>query len=543
MTDVRIVTEPLGGSRLARLLQGADAPVEWRAPLPASLEEWRARVEDRRGEQDWATRWDALLPAILPSGAAAERLARVQREGGVVVTTGQQPGLFGGPIYTWSKAVSALALADELEARTGVPTAAVFWAATDDADFAEAASTAVARVGGLDVLRATRVPPPGTPMSVAPLGDLRDAERGLLEASGSAADPRPLVATSDAYGHPEISHGDAFVRLLRALLAPLGVPVLDASHPAVRAASQPTILAALGRARAIESALAARAREIRDAGYEPQVDDVAGLALAFVRDGTTKRRLTMAEATAVANVEAGAEASAKASVNASVRRDGLTPNVLLRPIVERAILPTVAYVAGPGELAYFAQVTAVAGALGVPAPLAVPRWSCTLIEPHMQMLLDRLGGTPSDLVKPDALEGRLARAAMSEEVARTLAELRERIALLPDAIGEEGEALGVGPAVVGATQSLQHRIDRLERRLVAAVKRRESDLMRDVATLRAALHPRGARQERVLNAIPLFARNGSSLLVEMCRTARSHAAALVEPARAAREARTAGAPP
>ncbi|HET9012637.1 MAG TPA: bacillithiol biosynthesis BshC, partial [Gemmatimonadaceae bacterium] len=132
---------------------------------------------------------------------------------------------------------------------------------------------------------------------------------------------------------------------------------------------------------------------------------------------------------------------------------------------------------------------------------------------------------------PEALEGRLARAAMSDETVRVLGALRESIALLPDALGDESEELRVGPAVVGATQSLQHRVDRLERRLVAAVKRRESARMRDVATLRAALRPRGVRQERLLNAIPIFARHGSGLLAEMCRAARPHAASLLEPAR------------
>jgi uncharacterized protein YllA (UPF0747 family) len=154
----------------------------------------------------------------------------------------------------------------------------------------------------------------------------------------------------------------------------------------------------------------------------------------------------------------------------------------------------------------------------------------------VQGLLERLGTTPAELEKPDALEGRLARSAMSDDTARALAELRETIALLPDALGDESEQLKLGAAVVGAAQSLQHRVDRLERRLVAAIKRREAARMRDVATLRAALYPRGARQERVLNAIPLFARNGTSLLSEMCRAAAPHAASLVEPARAARTA-------
>jgi bacillithiol synthase len=513
MTDVRIITEPIGGSPLSRLLQRGEAPAEWLAAPPVSTDDWRARAEARRQERDWRARWDALLPALDPAGAAATRLARVRDAGGIVVTTGQQPGLFGGPIYTWSKAVSALALADELEAATGIPAIAIFWAATDDADFAEAAATSVARSGGLDVLRATLEPPAGTPMSVAALGDLADALRRLRDASGSAADPRPLAAVSEAYGSPDRSHGDAFVSLLRTMLAPLGVPVLDASHPAVRAESDPMVRSSLRLAAEVEQALAARAKAIRALGHEPQVDDVPGLALAFVRDGGAKRRVTVAEA--------------------RTARGSLTPNVLLRPIVEHALLPTVAYMAGPGELAYFAQVGAVADALGVAIPLAVPRWSCTLIEPHVQALLDRMGVTLGDLDQPDALEGRIARAAMSDTSARALESLRREIARVPEALSAECGPLGLDAALVGARQALAHRVDRLERRLVAAIKRRETAKMRDVATLRAALRPRGNRQERLLNAIPLLSRHGCGLLVEMSRAARTHATSLVAPGRPA----------
>jgi uncharacterized protein YllA (UPF0747 family) len=519
VTDVRIVTEPLGGSPLSRLVQAGDAPESWLARVPDSSAGWRAVAAARAGEEDWSARLAALAPAFQATGTAAERLERVRREGGVVVTTGQQPGLFGGPVYTWSKAVSALALADEIEERTGVATAAVFWAATDDADFDEAASTVVARVGGTEVLRAIQEPPSGTPLSLARLGDLDGEIRRLRDASGSAADPRPLGAIELAYGDATRTHGDAFVQMLRAILTPLGMPVLDASHPAVREASAPTIDAALRSGAAIDVALATRAREIEATGHTPQVERVPGLALAFVRDGDAKRRLTIA----------GGAGGAKGT---------LTPNVLLRPIVERAILPTVAYVAGPGELAYFAQVSAVAAALHVPAPVAVPRWSCTLIEPHIQHLLDQFKIAPTDLAAPDALEGNLARGAMSDATSRALTELRETIALLPDALGDEAEESGCGPAVIGAVHSLEHRVDRLERRLLAGIKRRETALMRDAATLRAALYPGGVRQERRLNAIPIFARHGLGLLVEMQDSARPHAASLVEPPSVPRAAGT-----
>jgi uncharacterized protein YllA (UPF0747 family) len=508
MTDVRIVTESLGGSALSRALRTGAAPATWMSAAPQSAEGWRARVTGRASERDWATLWRCLEPAITARGSARERLARVISDGGVVVTTGQQPGLFGGPIYTLSKAVSAVALADALQAATGVPTAPLFWAATDDADYAEASSTAVARIGGLDVLRATHAPPPGTPMSLAPLGELPDVLSRLAAACGSSADPRPLELVREAYDDPSRSVGEAFVRLMRALLEPLGMPVLDASHEAVVTASQALLRRALESSGEVERALASRGAEIRAAGFDPQVEEVGGLSLVFGRDHSIKRRLAIGE-----------------TPGPSMR---LTPNVLLRPVVEHELLPTVAYVAGPGELAYFAQVGPLAQVLGVPMPLAVPRWSCTLVEPQIAELMKRLGATSEELRSEGTLEARLARGALDPAAGTALERLRAAFAEFPESMRETTEALGLERAVQGAAGALQHRADRLERRLLAAVKRRETELMTDVATLRAALRPRGEPQERVLNPVPILARHGLSLLGEMRDAARPHARAIVE---------------
>ena len=516
MTDVRINTVPLGGTVLSRRLQQTIGSSPWLAPLPQSIEAWSSRLRQRAGAApDWNARLQALRPALQLSGVAAERFDRVQREGGLVVTTGQQPGLFGGSIYTWSKAMSAIALAEALERETGIPTMPVYWAATDDADFAEASVTHVARPGGVDTLRSTNAPPPGTPMSAAMLGDLNAELARLRSLSGSAADARPLDAVSSAYADPSRSVGDAFILLLRELLAPLGMPVLDASHPAVHAASGEVLDLARQRSALVEAALSTREGALRAAGFEPQVEGVPGLSLVFQRDGALKRRLTIEEA-----------------VHA---RGGIfTPNVLLRPIVEQAILPTVAYVAGPGELAYFAQCSAAVEALGLPAPLAVPRWSCELIEPQVQTLLNAMGVTPSDLSEPHVLEQRVARGALAPSTTAALEATRTAIRALPGQLAGETDPIGLGAAVIGAMQSLEHRVDRLERRVLAGIKRRETDALRDVATLRGALYPNGVRQERLLNLIPMLARNGLELLPEMCAAARDHANAIVTGSVAAR---------
>ena len=508
MTDVRILSEPLGGTPLSLLIQRGDAPSEWLRGTPIGRDAWRQLAAERARAMDWNASWTMLEPALAASGAAAVRLDRVRREGGIVVTTGQQPGLFGGPIYTWTKAICALALADAIERATGVATAAIFWAATDDADFIEASSTVVARVGGADRLVQRDEPEPGTPMSLAPLGDLGAQLAQLSTACGSAADLRPLEAVRRAYGDPRRTVGDAYVHLLRDLLAPVGVPVLDASHPAVLQATLPVLHDALRLAPAVERALRERGDELRAAGFEPQVEDMPGLALVFARDGARKRRLALNERFT----------------------DGvaLTPNVLLRPIVEHAILPTVAYWAGPGELAYFAQVSAVATAIGRPVPLAVPRWSCMLLEPHVETVLQRLGLQPDDLRLPHAAERRLAREAMNPRTAAGLAARRADVAALGDRLGSEPRELGLDAVVTGAIGSLQHRLDRLERRLLAGVARRESERMRDLGTARGALYPFGGRQERTLNLVPILARHGMALLEELHAAASGYADEIVD---------------
>src|SRR5688572_17810268 len=202
VSGVRIESTPLGGSPLSRLAQAGRAPAEWYAPRPQTVEEWRARADQVRGSvpADWLSK---LASAFGPSsGAAADRLARVAEGRGIVVTTGQQPGLFGGPVYTWSKAVSALALADAIEATTGVPAAPVFWAATDDSDFAEGAYTWLSRTGGADRVTIESAQPEGTRVIDIPLSDMSGPLERLTAACGSAADGRALDAAREAYQSP-----------------------------------------------------------------------------------------------------------------------------------------------------------------------------------------------------------------------------------------------------------------------------------------------------------------------------------------------------
>ncbi|HEX6316930.1 MAG TPA: bacillithiol biosynthesis BshC [Gemmatimonadaceae bacterium] len=508
---MRIEPAELGGNTLSKLAQDGQPPSQWYEPRPRTVEQWRARADSIRPSS--ATWLEPLAPALGHSSGIS-RLARVAEQRGVVVTTGQQPGLFGGPVYTWSKALSALALADAIESETGIPAAPVFWAATDDSDFAEGAFTMVARGGGVDRISIESTMPEGTRLADIPLPDMGGPLQRFAAACGSAADARVIDAVRGSY-HPGATVGGAYVALLRAVLEPLGVAVLDSASEAVARAAHPILQRALLERERIASGLSRRSAALAAAGYAPQVPDLDHLTLVFERRGPRRERIPRARgAVAAANAAAGS----------------LSPNVLLRPVVERALLPTVAYVAGPGEIAYFAQVSAVAESLGIAAPLAVPRWSATLVEPHVQDIMTRYGLRLEDFAEPHAVETRLARAAWPVGTARALEQLRHELADRLAAVRASLSGLErMAPAatVDGTARALEWRISRLERRINAAVKARETALMHDIATARGSLFPGGLRQERALNLLPLLARHGLALLDEMRAHAGAHARRLL----------------
>ena len=504
-----IRTEPLGGSALSRAGRAGRLP-QWYRTAPSDADGWRsyARGVVDSVSPDW---FDALKGAIAPSGMAATRIGRSANGRGLVVTTGQQPGLFGGPLMTLIKAITARALADAMAETTGLPVAPIFWAATDDADFEEAATISVSLDGGARELRLEQRSPVGTPMSRVMLDtDIVSFHAVMSDACGSAPHRAFLDGALSAF-RDGATMGEAYVALLRQVLEPLEIGVIDASHPDVIRAGNPLLHRAAVQGEALAAAARRRSDEIVAAGFKPQVDEVPGLSMVFLNADGTKRRLPLIEAT---------------SINAT-RDPFLSATVLLRPVLERSILPTAAYVGGPGEFAYFAQVSAVAEQLGVPTPLVVPRWSATIVEPRVQRILDQLNVTVDDLADPHAADRAIARSRLSPDAAHAVESLRGDMKTDIDRLRRSTDGLVPEKVFEGLGHSLEHRLERLERRLLAGVKRREVDLMRQLATARGALFPHGVRQERKLASIPFLARYGAPLLDRMLAEARVHARLLV----------------
>jgi uncharacterized protein YllA (UPF0747 family) len=361
-------------------------------------------------------------------------------------------------------------------------------------------------------------------MAVMPLGDTSTELEALARSAGSTVDRIPIDLLERFYT-PQATIGSAYVGFLRALFAPLGIAVIDASHPATRAAAKPVLTAALEKAHEIAVAVTARNHELEAAGFAPQVQDVPGLSLVFSAASGGRKRVPIK--------------AARKHMNS----DDLGPNVLLRPVIERLILPTATYIGGPAEIAYFAQIGPIADTLAVARPAIVPRWSCTIIEPHVEKILEKLYLLPDDLRDPHAAEARVARSRLPERVIEVLAETRsaldERLIALTKAVVEENAP--IGPAVTGGLgANLMRRLDRFERRLIAASKKLHADLMQEIGTARGSLYPLGKPQERALNFVPLLARYGPMLREDMLSAARAHVERVLGDGRSASSLEEAG---
>lgn len=508
---MRVITDPLGGSELTRAFLAGRAPSGWYADTKSGsrrdmvIANAQAVVAEFRG-QNWLVSLGDAFGGV-SSSPAHDRLKRAS-EGGLVVTTGQQPGLFGGPVYTLSKALTALALANDLEKSTGLPVAPVFWAATDDADFAESCSVVIPGNDGAAELRIDKRDDVQRPLADEPLPDIGKALDEFLRGAGSSSNSPIVELVRRAYGKSS-TVGGAYVALLRGILEPLGISVLDAAHPQVREAGHALLVRALQSAASVEKTLAERNAAIKSAGFKVQVREVKGRSLVFRYTAEGRERITVAHA---------------ARVSAVARPGDLSATVLLRPVMERAILPTAAYVAGPAEIAYFAQVSAVADALGAKQPVVIPRWSGTVIEPRVDRILTRYNLKPEDFADPHALETRQAKASIPEQHRTLIEKLVNATGALDEAV--KSAAPVAESVLTGLQRDLRHRVDRFERRVAAAVKREGTTELRDIQAARASLYPLGKPQERAVSFAALLARYGAELQSQLLAAASAHIASL-----------------
>jgi bacillithiol biosynthesis cysteine-adding enzyme BshC len=477
---------------------------------PGDLRAFRAKLAEvgrRFGRAERETAAAAVRPT---SPGAAARLARFVEEGGAMVTTGQQAGLFTGPMYTIHKILTAIRLAEALEERLGIVVLPVFWAASEDHDFAEANHAyLVDGAGKLRRLAVSATDPRPLPMSEMRLGEdieilsgeLRDIVSSVVD---NDVDLR-YILTSYRVGK---TVAEAFRGTVERLFAGFDLLVTDAADPHVKRASLPVLLGDVERAGEHERLVRERTAELEAAGYSAPVTVMEDAANVFFHGPAGRERLARSGDGWIAREARMRLSTGEIAERMRAEPGAFSPNVFLRPVVESAVFPTLAYVGGPAETAYFAQIGPLFQAFGIIPPIAWPRFSARLVPDEVAAKAAELGVTDEELRLPEhELASLLAKRRLPAAVTDQLHELRgalvEGFGRLMDA------AAGIDFNLDGAVGARRNRalleVAEAEAKILTHAKKADRGISHDLPFVRNHLMPLGTPQERVLNIFPYLA--------------------------------------
>lgn len=444
----------------------------------------------------------------------------------IAVVSGQQAGLFGGPLYTIYKALSAIKLAECLSLR-GVKAVPVFWIATEDHDFAEVSfAEFIDRDCGLSKVQVSGdVHAEGAPVGQAILNQsAEDVVNELLQALPQNEFSETVGAlVRDSY-RPGRKFGDAFATILTRLIGDRGLILLDPLDAKLKKLAAPLYAEAARRAPEIAEAIVNRSRELVEAGYHAQVTPSVDSFPLFLHDEDDARHALTRSSNGKYRTKGASQNSGRKGEQpaqeyspeeladlAQREPERFSPNVTLRAVVQDYLLPTICYFGGAAEIAYFAQTSEVYRILNRPVTPILPRASLTFIEKHTGRSLERYGVRFTDFFEgPDHVIARVVEKYLNKETAQTFEHTTETFNKELDALQEQLRRADptLANALEKGRRKINYQIDGLRTRFNRSQIARDEAVNRQLQHAFDLLYPNKALQERHLNIISFIARHG-----------------------------------
>jgi bacillithiol biosynthesis cysteine-adding enzyme BshC len=453
-------------------------------------------------------------------GCGPETLGHIEKIGrnhACAVVTGQQVGLFSGPLYTIYKALTAIKLAERLNRHSLGNVVPIFWMVSDDHDLAEIDHIVLLNQDNQP--ETVRCPMP-SPKSKVPaskrilpsdiLGCLRQLDRSIRDSEFKA---EVIGQLSDAY-QPGRSFVEAFARWMTRLFKRQGLIMIDAAHPRLRTLGSDVFYREIADQSPSTRQAVAASRKLQRAGYDIPVPLHEGILNIFYAD---RDRRSIQWKDGAFSIKGLLPARRKDELLAWSRQKPhvFSPNVLLRPIYQDALLPTVAYIAGPGEIAYFAQLKGVYEEFRLPMPIIYPRKSVTIVEKNIDSILKKYNLEVPDLWRnAPGLIGEMAKKQLPDSLSRALGLISDHVERGFESL--EQEIMGFEPGLKASLDQAKGKMGRqlkfMEKKFLQATTKHNEAAIRQLHKTVNNLYPNQHLQERVFNIVPYLIKYGHALM-------------------------------
>ncbi|MBI2688057.1 MAG: bacillithiol biosynthesis cysteine-adding enzyme BshC [Acidobacteria bacterium] len=450
-----------------------------------------------------ADRRAALVAALRQTNPGNPSLDKLAEPNTVAVVSGQQVGLFGGPLYTIFKALAAIKLARTLCDR-GACAVPVFWLATEDHDLAEINQSWVFNSSHSPVSFTTSsVNPLNGPVGPTPLRDI--PIEGLREALHGLPFAQEVLQLAESCYVEGATFGSAFRKLIEQLLRPYGLLFLDPLDPAIRQIAAPFLTTALSLSKNLVESVQARTRQLEAAGYHGQVHLEPNASLFFTLEGGKRTALK----------RTGDLFNGQSLKDLTARPELLSPNAILRPVMQDYLLPTVAYLGGPAELAYFAQSEPLYSNLLGRMPVVSHRASFTLLDRRAAKLTKRYQLGLKDIAVPEVdLRERMARrlipSGLSAQFTKSSAAVEAELAKLSCSLAAFDPSLE--KALATSAAKVRYQLSKMEQKTAREALRRDTQAAADAKFLADRIYPHRHLQERMYGILPFLAEHGMDLI-------------------------------
>ncbi len=439
----------------------------------------------------------------------SSQLAKFQNKDSIAIVTGQQLGVFGGPLFTVYKTITTILLARKWEKKLNKPVIPVFWLADEDHDFDEIASVGIPNY---DAFKSIKLDQEGNgqPVSVQKIIETINEFRSLVKAELPDTDfSETIFQELEQYYKEGKSHVQAFAQLMSSWFSEEGLLIVGSNYPSIKKLLVNPFRNSITNSEQISEVLELKSTQLEKDFHSQVIVGSSNLFLVDPNQGRIKLEksndewkagnFTFNEDELVANIEENPE--------------NFSPNVFLRPIIQDLLLPTLGYVAGPGELAYYGQMKDLYPFYELEMPIIFPRLSITLLESGIERIMEKL---PFEMhnynLRIEDLEASYVDQSNSKDIEGVFSDWKKAII----EVSEKPNSLitDIDQTLDGTTGKViagfGNEIDKLKGRVYRSIKQQEQTQLNRIAKIKSQLFPNGL-QERSVSPIYFMNKYGKDI--------------------------------